>query len=146
MTRTSVIPDDYLREHASDSLSEIAAHFNLTTSAIRNRLKKLNLYVDRRLSPIVVARQLLIDRRAEPLDVIASDLGCSREYICKLYVRYGIARERVREYRMDNAHARRNHNRRWRSVDCPCKFESECRARDVYGINLMCESEYSLGE
>jgi len=146
MTRTSVIPDDYLREHASDSLSEIAAHFHLTTSAIRNRLKKLNLYVDHRLSPIVVTRQLLIDRRDEPLDAIALDLGCSREYIGKLYVRYGIPRQRVREYRMDNAHARRNHKRRWRAVDCPCKFEAECRARDVYGINLLCESEYKPGE
>jgi hypothetical protein len=146
MTRTSAIPDDYLREHASDSLSEIAAHFHLTPSAVRLRLKKLNLYVDHRLSPIVVTRQLLIDRRTEPLDAIAADLSCSREYIGKLYVRYGISRQRVCEYRMDNAHAKRNHNRRWRAVDCPCQFEAECRARDALGINLMCESEYSPGE
>jgi hypothetical protein len=146
MSRTSAIPADYLREHASDSLSEIAAHFHLTTSAIRNRLKKLDLYVDHRLSPVAVTRELLIDRRDEPLDAIAADLSCSREYIGKLYVRYGISRRRVCGYKMDNAHSKRNHNRRWRAVDCPCKFESECRARDAYGINLMCESEYKPGE
>jgi hypothetical protein len=146
MTRTSVIPDDYLRDHVADSLSEIAAHFHLTTSAVRLRLKRLNLYVDHRLPPIVVTRQLLIDRRDEPLDAIALDLNCSREYVGKLYVRYGIARERVREYKLDNAHARGNHRRRWRAVDCPCKFESECRIRDLGGIHVICESGDSLGE